>query len=316
MTILYPLLDISEPITLVYLVITISLYVLALCVLSYIRDRNFFDENLIDFNEYFNSRFLFLCILPFLAIFGSYALNFYNNNLISMFLFALIALTLILVIFDKIPRKLYSFTVWIIAISLVYVSSLVSPYIWGWDIQNEYYLANLVIQSSYWNFSLQDAYNAMLSIVMVAPIYSIFTSINLDYVFKIIYPFLFSLVPLGLYKIFKKQTSHKIAFAAVFLFMSFNTFYIELLSLAREMTAELFLVLMLLLIFSKRSNKSSIILFVLFGMGLIVSHYSVTYFFIFTLLSVSLILILFHYISFLHLPNSTIKSGMNKMLLR
>ncbi|MBI5680710.1 MAG: DUF2206 domain-containing protein [Methanobacterium sp.] len=295
MTIFCPLIGISKPITLFYLVITISLYVLALCVLSYLRDRNFHELHFIDINEYFSSKFLFLCLLPFLAILGSYALNFYNNNLISMMLFVFIGLTLVLVIFDKIPGKLYSFTVWIIAISLVYVSSLVSPYVWGWDIQNEYYLANIVIQSSYWNFSLQDAYNAMLSIVMVAPIYSIFTNISLDYVFKIIYPFLFSLVPLGLYKIFKIQTSPKIAFAAVFLFMSFNTFYIELLSLAREMTAELFLVSMLLLIFSKKVNMSSIILFIIFGMGLIVSHYSVTYFFIFTLLCVSLILILFQF---------------------
>ncbi|MEN4006580.1 MAG: DUF2206 domain-containing protein [Methanobacteriaceae archaeon] len=289
MTVFYPLLGISKPITLIYLVATISLYMLALCVLSYIRDRDYSDPDFININEHFNSGFLFLCILPFLAIFGSHALNFYNNNLISLVLFALIGLTPILVIFDKIPKKLYSFTVWIIAISLVYVSSLVSVYVWGWDIQNEFYLANLVIQFSYWNLSLQDAYNAMLSIVMLAPIYSIFTGINLDHVFKIIYPFLFSLVPLGLYKIFKMQTNSKIAFAAVFLLMSTNTVYIELLSVARQMVAELFLVLMLLLIFSKSSNKSLIILFILFGMGLIFSHYAITYFFIFTLLCVSIL---------------------------
>ncbi|WP_414468704.1 DUF2206 domain-containing protein [Methanobacterium sp. ACI-7] len=305
MTMICPLISIFKPITQEYLAFTTSLYVLILSLLSYIIDRNFYDINIIHINEYFNSRFLFLCLLPFLAIFGSYALNFYNTNLISMFLLALIAFTLILVIFDKISRNLYSFTIWIIAISLVYVSSLVSPYVWGWDIQNEYYLANLVIQSSYWNFSLQDAYNAMLSIVMVAPIYSIVADISLDYVFKIIYPFLFSLVPLGLYRVFKIQTSSKVAFAAVFLFMSFNTFYIELLSLSREITAELFLVMMLLLVFSKISNKSTFILFTLFGMGLIVSHYSVTYFFLFTLICVSLILIIFH------LPGRNINKSIN-----
>lgn len=293
MTIFFPLIGISKPITLLYLIISISLYVIVLCVLSYVIDRDFCDPNFIDINEYFSSKFLFLCLLPFLAIFGAYALNFYNDNIISMFLFLLIGLTLLMVVFDKISEKLYPFTVWIIAISLLYVSSLVSPYVWGWDIQNEYYLANIIIQSSYWNFSLMDAYNAMLSIVTVAPIYSIFANMNLDYVFKIVYPFLFSLVPLGLYKIFKMQTSPKVAFTAVFLFMSFNTFYIELLSLAREMTAELFLVLMLLLIFSKKLNMGLNTLFVIFGIGLIVSHYSVTYFFIFALICASLILILF-----------------------
>ncbi len=305
----YPLAGISKPITLYYLAVTISIYVLIMCFFSYIMDRNFYAPDFINLNDYskqafkktltnnlpdnllkkVNSGFLFLCILPFLAIFGSYALNFYNNNLISLVLFALIGLTLILVIFDKLEKKLYSFAVWIIAISILYVSSLVSIHVWGWDIQNEFYLANLVIRFSYWNLSLQDAYNAMLSIVMLAPIYSIFTTISLDYVFKIIYPFLFSLVFLGLYKIFKVHTSPKIAFTAVFLLMSTNTLYIELLSIARQIVAELFLVLMLLLIFSKKSNKGSIILFILFGMGLIFSHYSITYFFIFTLLCVSIL---------------------------
>jgi len=291
---IYPLFGIYRPITLFYLSVTISLYVLMLCILSYIMDRNYYVPDFIDVKEYFNSRVLFLCILPFLAIFGSYSLNFYDNNLISMFLFSLIALTLILVIFDKIPKKLYSFTIWIVAISLLYVTSLISPYVWGWDIQNEFYLANLVIQTSHWNYSLPDAYNAMLSIVMVAPIYSIFTSISLDHVFKIIYAFLLSLVPLGLYKVFKIQTNPKIAFSAVFLFMSSNTFYIELLSLGRQIVAELFLVLMLLLIFSKKDNMSLRVLFILFGIGLIVSHYTVTYFFIFALLCIFSISILFH----------------------
>ena len=81
------------------------------------------------------------------------------------------------------------FHVWIISISLLYMSSLISPYVWGWDIQNEYYLANLVINYSYWNFILPDAYNSMLSIVMLAPVYSLYTNVNLDHVFKIVSPF-------------------------------------------------------------------------------------------------------------------------------
>ena len=132
---------------------------------------------MIDTSDLFSPVFLFLCLIPFLAIFGSFAMNFYHNNLISMLLIVLIGTVLLLVAFNKIPERLYIFTVWIIAISLLYVSSLVSLLVWGWDIQNEYYLANLVLNHSYWNYMLPDAYNSMLSIVMVAPVYHVFTRI-------------------------------------------------------------------------------------------------------------------------------------------
>ena len=226
-------------------------------------------------------------------------MNLSHNNIITMILLVLIAITFILVVFDRIPRKLYPFTVWIISISFIYMSSLISPYVWGWDIQNEYYLANLVLTYSHWNSMLPDAYNSMLSIVMLGPVYSILTHINLDYVLKIIIPFIFSLIPLGLYKIFKIQTQDsKISFMAVFLFISFNTFYIELLSLTREMIAELFLIVILLIFFERKFKPSLILLMMLFSMGLVFSHYSTAYFFIVALVVVILILGLFNLTNF------------------
>lgn len=295
MNMVYPVFGIFRPISLFYLIITVSAYVLLLCVLSYVIDKNFYNPNFLDTNIILSSKFSFLCIVPFLAVFGSYFVNYYGNNVISMILISLIGLILILITFDIIPEKLHSFTIWIIAISLVYMSSLISSYVWGWDIQNEYYLANLVLKNSYWNFMLFDAYNSMLSVVMLSPIYSIITGMNLDYVLKIIYPFLLSLVPLGLYKIFKMQIDNsKIAFLAVFLFMSFNTFYIEMLSLTREITGELFLISMLLLIFNRKFKANLIFLFVIFSTGLIVSHYSTNYFFIATIISVIIIVSLFN----------------------
>ena len=123
-----------------------------------------------------------------------------------------------------------------------------------------------------------------------------------------IYPFLFSLIPLGLYKIFKTQTDDsKIAFLAVFLFMSFNTFYIELLSLTREMTAELFMVLLLLLIFDRKYKINRIAIMLLFSMSLVVSHYSLTYFFIAALIGVTVMLAISYHIPLIKLILKEIK---------
>ena len=298
---LLPWMGIYNPLSILPVTAAMTVYIIILSILSYVRDKDFNDPDIVDTNDITSPVFIFLCLIPFMAIFGSYTMNLYNNNIISMILLALIAFTFLLVILNKIPQKFYLFTIWIISISLLYMSSLISPYIWGWDIQNEYYLANLVLNYSYWNYMLPDAYNSMLSIVMLGPIYSMVTSLNLDYVMKIIFPFLFSLVPLGLYKIFKTQTNNsKIAFMSVFLFISFNTFYIELVSLTREMTAELFLILLLLLFLDRKFKPNLLFLVIAFTMGLVVSHYSTAYYFIVAFIGVTLMLVIFN------LPNFNI----------
>ncbi len=310
-----PMVGISNPISFSPILVVMVFYVVILCILSFIIDKEFNAPTVINTTDIISPVFLYLCLIPFLAIFGSYIMNLYHNNIITMFLLAIIALTFVLVVFDKIPKKLYLFTIWIISISLVYMSSLISPYVWGWDIQNEYYLANLVLIYSKWNYMLPDAYNSMLSIVMIGPIYSMLTHLNLDYVLKIIIPFIFSLIPLGLYMIFKTQIQEsKITFMAVFLFISFNTFYIELLSLTREMIAELFLVLLLLLFINRNLKPNLVILMFLFSMGLVVSHYSTAYFFIALLVGVTLMLGVFNLTHF-NISRNKIDFKGNKTLL-
>jgi uncharacterized membrane protein len=197
-----------------------------------------------------------------------------------------IAAMVILIGFDKfIPPKFYPLAVFLIAISLLYHRSLISMHLVGWDIQNEYYLSNIVLGNSIWNSISHFNVNLMLSIVMLAPIYSIICDMSLIWVFKIIYPFLFSLTPLGLYMVFQKQTNDKTAFAACFFFMSFYTFFTEMLQLARQEIAELFFVLFILLLLNKRMNTlKRTVLLIIFGYSIIVSHYGLAYFFIFYLI--------------------------------
>ena len=286
MNMFYPLLGIFKPISLIPLIITMSAVVSILCVLSYMRDKEFNDPSYIELEVALSSPVLFLCTLPFLAVFGTYLVNFYQNNILLMFLIVVISLIVILIGFDKfIPTKLYPLAVFVIAISLLFHNALISMYIWGWDIHVEYYIANLVITNSIWNSTIYSNVNAMLSIVMLAPIFSAITDMNLTWVFKIIYPLLFSLVPLGLYRVFQKQTDDKIAFFSVFFFMSFLVFYVEMLQLARQQIAELFLVLMILLLIDKNMNKvKRSLLLIVFAFSLGVSHYGLSYIFMASLI--------------------------------
>ena len=98
-------------------------------------------------------------------------------------------------------------------------------------------------------------YNGMLSVVALAPIYSLISSLDLVWVFKLVYPVIFALVPVGLYQIFRRQLNDKVAFLSCFFFMSFAPFYVQMTTLARQEVAELFFVLLILLLVSKEMNQ-------------------------------------------------------------
>ena len=293
MNTVYPIFGISRPISLTPLIITISVVVLILCILSYIRDKDFSDPSFIDVGDMLSPPVLFLCLIPFLSILGTYLVNFHHNNIILMFLIVIIALIAVLIGFNKfIPKNLYPLAVFVIAISLLFHRSLISMYLTGYDIHPEYYLANLVTTTAQWDSTIPLTVNAMLSIVMLAPIFSDICSMSLTWVFKIIYPFLFSLIPLGLYRVFQKQTDEKIAFLACFFFMSVYTFYTEMLSLARQEICELFFVLLILAMIDKSMNKvKRSFLFIVFGISLAVSHYGTSYVYMFCLIAAWLIVV-------------------------
>ena len=294
MNTVYPFFGNSRPISITPLIITISVAVLGLCVLSYIRDKDFSDPSFIDVGNALSHPVLFLCLIPFLSIFGTYLMNFYHSNILLMLMIAVIALIAVLIGLDKfIPKNLYPFAVFVIAISLLYHTSLISMYLTGWDIQAEYYFSNLVTINAHWNPEIPNSCNAVLSVVMLASAYSNICGMSITWVFKIIYPLLFALLPLGLYRVFQKQTTDKIAFLSCFFFTSGYIFYTEMLALARQQIAELFLVLLILLMVNKNMNKiKRSFLFIVFGISLAVSHYGTSYIYMFCLIVAWLILVL------------------------
>lgn len=292
---IYPHLGLSGPISLTYLIITISTIVIVLCIICNKIDNDFFAPNYIEFGDILSFPALFLYLLPFFAIFGAYSVNYSQNNFLLIFMMVFIASIVLLIGFDIfIPKKFYPLAVFLISFSLLFHNSLISDYIWGWDIHYEYFYANDVIKNSLWDSTIYGNVNAMLSIVMLAPIYSNISGVSLTWILKIIYPLIFSLVPLGLYRIFRKQTNDRIAFLAVFFCVSFFTFYTEMLALARQQIAELFLILILFLLIDKNMNKiKRSLLYIIFAFSIIVSHYGISYIFMALLIYVWCIFYIF-----------------------
>ena len=293
------LFGINKPLSSFHLLISISALIVFFSILSYLTDKNYSHPNFIKLENNHENLFLFLIFLPILSILGSQLVNYYNNNIVLLILIPILSLTPILVCFNKIPEKFYQLTIFIVGLSLIYHTALISQYIWGLDVHTEYYLANLVIKNSYWNIKITDNVNSMLAVVMLGPIYVKLLGIDLTMVIKVIFTFLFSLLPLGLYSLYKKQfvesvysekLVNKIVFLACFFFVSFEFFYFNAPTGWRQEIAEIFLVLTLMVMFDKKLTPSSrSILIIIFILSLGVSHYGTSYLWMFVLLASFLI---------------------------
>ena len=284
----------SRPLSLIPLLTMISALVLVLCAAAYIKDRGFCNPRFIDVASLRAPPALCLCLVPFLSIFGTYAFNFYNVNSLLVFLLLIIGFIVILIGFGRlIPTHLYPLAIFAISLSLLFHTSLISKQLWGWDIQLEASLVDSAIQSGFWNSGLSLLYNSALGIGTFSPSFSIISGMDSTWVFKIVYPLLFSLVPLGLFRVYQKQTNDRIAALSAFFFVSLYFFYTELVQVARQEVAELFVVMFILLMISNGLNrKAKPVLLILSLFSIAVAHYATSYLLMIVLVSAWIILYL------------------------
>ena len=246
---------------------------------------------------------LFL-ILPILSVLGAMWVNVYENNLILIFTILAIALLFSLVAISNkfLPPKLYPLAVFMISISLLYHSSLISNYLvsFGSDNPVELFIFKVTKNNKNWSSQESGRLNPLLSLTILPVIYSILLKISPTWVFKLIYPLIFSFGSVALYQLWRKNMKKKWAFISTFFFMSMNTYYTELLGLNRQMIAELFFILLLLLFFTKIKSSKKSILFFLFSFALITSHYALAEIFLFFISTV------FFFLTIKKFPNKNI----------
>jgi uncharacterized membrane protein len=205
-----------------------------------------------------------------------------NNSLVLMLLVILTSVLVFCTLSKRlIPPSAYPLVILVIAFFLLFHISLTSGFLVGYDVHLEAYFAQKTLINSFWVKSILNPYSGMLSITILPVIYAQFLNYDMMWVFKVVFPLIYLLVPVTLYFVFRKQTSSLVAFLGVFLLMSMDTFYVQMLGLAREMIGEFFLVLSLLLIVDKRIDLFyRRLLLVVFSIGIILSHYSIVYIFL------------------------------------
>ena len=285
-----PLFGITKPLSFLPLTIILNGLILIGGVLAYLRNEG---TKLWETKPFgLHPLALFLLGLPVLSVIGTICVNAYNNNLFLLSMIIVISFLFVIAITSKklLPPKLYPIAVFVIALSLLYHCSLVSNYItsFGSDVPREYFIFRTTQENAYWISTnpFEDVRygrgHSMLSINILPTIYSNLLNVGPAWVFKILYPLIFSFVPLGLYKVWKGGFGSKYAFISTFLFMSNAVFYTEMIGLNRQMIAELFFVLLLFTILNKKMKlNSKMTCFMLFSVALVISHYGLAEIFLF-----------------------------------
>lgn len=280
-----PHLGVPDPISVIPMTFLIVALVVILAIVASSRNdgmAQFFPKIDVKITPYY----LFLALVPIVTLLGVALQICYSINVGLVIALSFICLIAVLAGFGKIPREAYPLTIFVVGLSILFHTIFFSEFLWGWDIHKEYYSATAVVETSVWSPIRWSNVNAMLSITILGPVLSILSGADVESVLRIVYPFIFAFVPMGLYLLFKRQTNEDIAFFASFFIISIVTFFMELPQLARQEVAELFVVLLLLLIVDVEIERNTKVgLFILFSFSLIVSHYATYYFFIAILLS-------------------------------
>ena len=219
-----PFIGISEPLTTFNIVLSVSI----LEVVLFLRGKPNGSANSILEQMKFdlNKSLLFIVSIPVVSILGAILARSGNISLL-LSTFVMISVLFLLMTFGKISSSLFPFAILAIAIALLFQTTLVSSYLNGWDIHFEYYLAKVTETHQYWNYALMpmlvgpNNYNTMLSITILPTVYSTVLNLDLFYVYTIIYPLVFSLVPLALYLIYETRLGSREAFWSVFFFHVF-----------------------------------------------------------------------------------------------
>lgn len=287
-------LNLGQPLNLENLLISINISYTILVFLSYKRGDNAVFNLSGQYNITLKSILFYGLILlfPILSILAGYLGYFYNIPVFEILLLIIFAFLPIYISVNGDRTKNPIFLVWSMSLSLIFLSTFGTSFNWLFigDVNREYYVASETLKNLYWNPNmLHYNMNSMLVDAVLAPIYKIILEIPLFMVFKLIYPFLFSLVPATIYKIYTCVYNGKDKsplFFAVFLIVSTSVFYNGMIPLTRQMIAEIYLVLILLTITMGKnlSNMHKKILSIIFGISLIVSHYGTAYIFIFSII--------------------------------
>ena len=285
---LYPIL--TKPLSLIPVLLSLNIIMVILTVLAYKRNKDRFKTGAI-FNYDFKigdklvSPIIFPILFPLMAVLGTYLMNTAQNNIIIMAMLLLIPVYLVAVAYlkERIHPATYPVALLMIGLGLIFMHALTSAYVIGRDVHQEFGIFQLTLSNFHWNINdLYTPYNACLSITILPTIYQVLSNMNPEYVFKLFFALIGSILPLMVYTVAKKYLNSRFAFFASLLFV-FQVFFINIVGAVRQEIAIIFFFLAVMILydcFGDKKFENSWLkksLFLLFVFSMIISHYTTSY---------------------------------------
>lgn len=178
-----------------------------------------------------------------------------------------------------------------LAVYAVGLSLLLSTSLRGWDIsghdvQREFISFQLTADAGRWSMSdYPNAYHACLSVNILPTVLADVTGLSGPVVFKLVLQLLAATVPVVVLLLARAVLERRLALAAVGVFVGFPTFSTDMPYLIRQEMAFLFLALAFLVATQRGVPLlHRRVLVAVFGVAVVLSHYSTTYLMIATML--------------------------------
>ncbi|HYH74383.1 MAG TPA: DUF2206 domain-containing protein [Candidatus Saccharimonadales bacterium] len=222
-------------------------------------------------------------VFPLLAAMGAFNLNNGGSGMFATVVVAgIIAYAAAILWFKKYANQFtYISYLFFATVALVLGVSLRSNYLIGFDINQEYQMFQATLSQGYWTPGLLDsAYNACLSITLLPAFLQALIPVAPEYLFKFVLQAALWMLPLLVFAIARRllRGNSRHAFVAALFFIMQAQFIIQFPALIRQQIALVFFGALFLTLLSDvfTANTKKVLLFI-FGLALIVSHYSTAY---------------------------------------
>jgi uncharacterized membrane protein len=242
---------------------------------------------------------------------GVYLVIISGNSFLLLLMITICVIVISFVFLTRIiSNRIYSSVLLIVCVCMMFFATpvLIIKYIGRvGDGPIEFYAFRQTEIKGFWDSTLAPspyAWNlfptySMLSTTILPMIFSAITGADGSLVFQLIYPFVVAFLPLGAYKLYQTQTNDKSALLAAFFF--FTVSFSKGWGSYKQQIAQIFYILLFLLILKKDiSPWKRKILFIIFNISLVVSHYALALIFLFTIFLTFLILAMIDFIKTTH----------------
>jgi len=219
--------------------------------------------------------------LVVLAIMGAVRLNNGASGSVTgiMLGVAVVLIAFLVLLRDELGTGVMSVSLFFLGLSLLFMTSLRGWHTTGHDVQQEMFVFLLTQQKARWSIAaFRSPYNACLSITILPTVLAAWTRISNPYVYKVLFQLLFAVCPVMVYQLALRVASKTVALLAALYFVAFVTFYQDMPMLNRQEISFLFFAAALLVLFQDEDSiRRRRIWFCVFGLGMVLSHYSTTY---------------------------------------